>query len=694
MEHIAIIGQTKGDVRDTMVEQGDSSIMKVSDPWFMPEYQPSKRRLVWPNGSVATIYSGDEPDQLRGPQHHRAWVDELCFAAGTLITTEHGDVPIEQVKPGVRVRTRTGWKRVVNSGMTSSSEKVFRLETNEGRELIGTANHPVWVDGLGFIPLLHVKSCDILTVWDKRNSQSSFVGAGKSGTTKRTTITTEPAGCYTAPFTHRYTGKSRPVWISTTSTATRPTTISAIWKRLTALPILGAIGRRAGEWGRNESAPKAERLIGRLGLGSHSLLLAPFAEMNSWARVSGQSIAPALVGKRQSGVIQNTEWIAPANSVAELIRRLNISPASFVPAHALPSGLTQTAEATNESKRRAPFASSHFTRPIRARSVVRGLADTFLNHSGRNKTDAVKSVVELETPIPVFNLEVEDDHEYFANGILVHNSKFRYPQETWDMLEMGLRLGTSPQVVVTSTPRPIPVIKRLLADPQTAVTTGSTYENKDNLSSRFIQRVIDRYEGTRLGQQELYGQILDDDPRALWNRDTLETSRVTSFPDLFRIVVAVDPHATSGQTGIVVVGASWAGEQLHVYVLDDATPEEGAKPELWGRSAISAYNKWHADTLVAEINNGGDMVENVIRTIPGGQQVRYETVRATRGKYTRAEPVSALWEQGRGHMVGYYADLEDQLCTYVPGENDSPDRLDAMVWGATLLMGGDGWLAW
>jgi phage terminase large subunit-like protein len=350
VEHIAIIGQTKGDVRDTMVEQGDSSIMKVSDPWFMPEYQPSKRRLVWPNGSVATIYSGDEPDQLRGPQHHRAWVDELA--------------------------------------------------------------------------------------------------------------------------------------------------------------------------------------------------------------------------------------------------------------------------------------------------------------------------------------------------------KFRYPQETWDMLEMGLRLGTSPQVVVTSTPRPIPVIKRLLADPQTAVTTGSTYENKDNLSSRFIQRVIDRYEGTRLGQQELYGQILDDDPRALWNRDTLETSRVTSFPDLFRIVVAVDPHATSGQTGIVVVGASWAGEQLHVYVLDDATPEEGAKPELWGRSAISAYNKWHADTLVAEINNGGDMVENVIRTIPGGQQVRYETVRATRGKYTRAEPVSALWEQGRGHMVGYYADLEDQLCTYVPGENDSPDRLDAMVWGATLLMGGDGWLAW
>ena len=229
VEHIAIIGQTKGDVRDTMIEQGASSILRVSDPWFRPEYQPSKRRLVWPNGSAATIYSGDEPDQLRGPQHHRAWVDELA--------------------------------------------------------------------------------------------------------------------------------------------------------------------------------------------------------------------------------------------------------------------------------------------------------------------------------------------------------KFRYPQETWDMLEMGLRLGDSPQVVVTSTPRPIPIIKRLVADSQTVVTTGSTYENKENLSERFIQRVVERYEGTRLGQQELHGQILDDDPRALWNRALLETSRVTQTPDLYRIIVAIDPPATTGQAGIIVAGVGRIDDQDHVYVLDDVTTE-------------------------------------------------------------------------------------------------------------------------
>ncbi|CUS05417.2 conserved protein of unknown function [Candidatus Promineifilum breve] len=267
-------------------------------------------------------------------------------------------------------------------------------------------------------------------------------------------------------------------------------------------------------------------------------------------------------------------------------------------------------------------------------------------------------------------------------------AKFRYPQETWDMLEMGLRLGDSPQVVVTSTPRPIPIIKRLVADSQTVVTTGSTYENKENLSERFIQRVVERYEGTRLGQQELHGQILDDDPRALWNRALLETSRVTQTPDLYRIIVAIDPPATTGQAGIIVAGVGRIDDQDHVYVLDDVTTEEGAKPDVWASAAVGAYHKWGADTLVAEINNGGDMVERVIRTVPGGKVVNYQTVRATRGKYTRAEPVCALWEQGRAHMVGYYSDLEEQLCSYVPGESDSPDRLDAMVWGATLLMEG------
>jgi len=260
-------------------------------------------------------------------------------------------------------------------------------------------------------------------------------------------------------------------------------------------------------------------------------------------------------------------------------------------------------------------------------------------------------------------------------------AKFKYPEQTWDNMEFGLRLGDNPQVAVTTTPRPIPIIKKIIADTETVDITGTTYENFANLSPQFIKRVVKRYEGTQLGKQELHGLILDDDPRALWSRDLLEKTRVTEHPDLFLIVVAIDPHATSGQTGIIVVGIAQILDDFHIYILDDATPPEGAKPEMWGGAAVATYNKWKADVIIGEINNGGDMIERVIRTIPGGRYVSYQTVRATRGKHTRAEPVSSLFQQGNAHMVGFYAELEDQLCSWVPGD-DSPDRLDAMVWGA------------
>ena len=263
-------------------------------------------------------------------------------------------------------------------------------------------------------------------------------------------------------------------------------------------------------------------------------------------------------------------------------------------------------------------------------------------------------------------------------------SKFKYPQQTWDNMELGLRLPPDPQVLVTTTPRPIPIIKQLIADSETVDITGATYENIDNLSPQFIKRVVKRYEGTRIGKQELHGLILDDDPRALWGRELLEKTRVTEIPDLYKIVVAIDPAASSGQTGIIVAGVARIGDELHGYVLDDVTAPEGAKPDVWATAAISAFHKWDANAIIAEVNNGGDMVEGVIRMVPGGKYVPYEVVRATRGKYVRAEPVSALFEQLKGHMVGYYSDLEDQLCSWVPGD-DSPDRLDAMVWAFTSL---------
>lgn len=254
--------------------------------------------------------------------------------------------------------------------------------------------------------------------------------------------------------------------------------------------------------------------------------------------------------------------------------------------------------------------------------------------------------------------------------------------EAWDMLMLGLRLGQNPQCIVTTTPRPVPHIKALLRSPTTTVTRGSTYENLDNLAPAFREKIIAQYEGTRLGRQELYAEVLDDTPGALWQRSMLDAALVTSLPDLVRIVVGVDPAASdnegAAETGIIVAGI---GKDGHGYVLEDLTVR--ASPAGWAAQAVSAYHKYQADRIVAEVNQGGDMVTHTIRTVDDRAAVR--TVRASKGKEVRAEPIAALYEQGRVHHLGMFGPLEDQLCGWVPGDK-SPDRLDALVWALTDLM--------
>lgn len=269
---------------------------------------------------------------------------------------------------------------------------------------------------------------------------------------------------------------------------------------------------------------------------------------------------------------------------------------------------------------------------------------------------------------------------------------WRYP-DAWDMLMFGLRLGDSPQCAVATTPRPTPLIRQLLEDPTVAVTRGSTYENRGNLAAPFLAQIIRKYEGTRLGRQELLAELLLDVPGALWTREKLEENRKRAHPPLLRIVVAIDPAASVGEdsneTGIVVAGIDAKGEG---YVLDDITQK--SSPAGWGEAAVLAFDRHNADRIIGETNNGGDMVEHVVRTAAeklhrdgrrAGPNVAFRQVRASRGKHTRAEPVAALDEQGRIHHVGMFPELEDQLCTWVPGE-DSPDRLDARVWAFTELM--------
>lgn len=270
---------------------------------------------------------------------------------------------------------------------------------------------------------------------------------------------------------------------------------------------------------------------------------------------------------------------------------------------------------------------------------------------------------------------------------------WEYP-EAWDQLQLGVRLGSRPRQVVTTTPRPTRIVRELLADEGTVATRGSTYDNRANLAPAFFRQIVSRYEGTRLGRQELYAEILDDIPGALWTRDLIRTMvppRIlrhgTPELDLARVVVAIDPAVTHGEdsdeTGIVVAGVDVGGRG---HVLADRTCR--LSPDGWARRAVAAYRDFSADRVVAEVNNGGDMVESVLRAVD--PSIPYTAVHASRGKRVRAEPVAALYEQGKVTHAEVFPELEDQLCTYTPESGDSPDRLDALVWAITHLMLGGG----
>lgn len=278
-------------------------------------------------------------------------------------------------------------------------------------------------------------------------------------------------------------------------------------------------------------------------------------------------------------------------------------------------------------------------------------------------------------------------------------AKWRYAQDTWDQLQFGLRLGDDPRQLVTTTPRPIDIIRDLLDDDRevkpdgvVAVTRGTTYENISNLAPAFTRTVVKKYEGTRLGRQELNAEVLDDIPGALWTRKMLDEARLRAgvkHPPLARVVVAIDPSGTKGhsdgdsnEVGIVIAGRGMDG---HGYVLGDWTCD--LSPADWGRRAIEAYKRFEADRIVAEVNYGGAMVEAVIRSI--NRQVSYKTVTASRGKVVRAEPIAALYEQSKVHHVGTFGLLEDQMVAMTGNGYEgrgSPDRVDALVWALTEVM--------
>ena len=271
---------------------------------------------------------------------------------------------------------------------------------------------------------------------------------------------------------------------------------------------------------------------------------------------------------------------------------------------------------------------------------------------------------------------------------------WKYADETWDNLMFGFRLGEDPRGIITTTPRPIKRIRDLIAEPHCITTRGTSYDNRAHLSPAFFASIVQRYEGTRLGRQELLAELLEDVPGALWTRAKIEANRIKpdaggSYPiqwdKIERIVVGVDPAVTnresSDETGIIVCALTLSH---HVLVLADRSLR--ASTDAWARAVIDAYRYFKADRVIGEVNQGGDLIEASLRTID--PSVAFKAVRATRGKAIRAEPVAALYEQNRVHHAGPGLDmLEDQLCTWSPQADVwSPDRLDALVWAITELL--------
>jgi predicted phage terminase large subunit-like protein len=262
-------------------------------------------------------------------------------------------------------------------------------------------------------------------------------------------------------------------------------------------------------------------------------------------------------------------------------------------------------------------------------------------------------------------------------------AKWKHAEEAWMNVQMALRLGDIPQAVITTTPRATKLIRELMTDAATVVTRSRTIENSNQLSPSFLKDVMARYGNTALGRQELDGELIGDDPDALWKRQTIEQFRVKTAVELKRIVVAVDPpatsHAKSNACGIVCVGLGTDGR---AYVLEDASVKR-MRPLQWAARVVDVFKRHKADRVVAEVNQGGEMVRELLMQVDATLPIK--AVHASRGKRARAEPVAALYEQGRVSHVGGFPALEDEMCSAI-GEGESPDRMDALVWAVTELM--------
>jgi phage terminase large subunit-like protein len=613
-KRIMAVAATNSDIERVMVK-GESGLLSVcwkgdktdrgADMGY-PVWSPTKRTMTWDNGATVTFFSAEEPERLRGPQGDAAW----CFIAGTKVSTPQEDKSVENIVVGDYVTTRQGPRKVSHTSIREMP--VGKVVFSNGRELVGTADHPIMTQR-GWVNMAHLKQGDQVCVIPASSSTVKTTTCNKMVTThltaqKRSNEKIDTG--YTERFGNTTTALSQKGTKYTTSITSGMTTELRTWNSSRPLSTVVTM----------LSSVITSTVIGLKNL--TKTITAQIAESLSKGRKTLMRLfAPSVKHAGQKTIGKHPETVSNAEQ-----------------------------------------------------------------HSYQELGTSVVSVVSTWADVGqanVYNIKVEDVAEYYANGILTHNCDeicaWNKDRETWDMLQFCLRLGKHPQVFITTTPKPTKLLREILKNPTTTTITGSTYDNAANLAKTYLEAVKTQYEGTRLGRQELHAEVLDEASGSLWTREILSTCEVDKedIPDLVRVIVSVDPAVTSkedsDETGIIVAGIDREGIS---YILEDHSGTY--TPEGWASKAVELYEVLEADCIVAEVNQGGDMVRHTIHTVDPDVPVRM--VRASRGKALRAEPVASLYERGKVKHVKGLDKLEDQMVQWEPlGRHSSPDRLDAAV---------------
>jgi phage terminase large subunit-like protein len=612
--------------------------------------------------------------------------DELCLTPDTIITCADFDKPISQVVPGDMVLTRAGYRPVVAAWKTTDLAVVYRLTADDGSFIVGTAGHPVWVEGEGWVPLANVKPGSRLRSLTSCRALSGEVVDG--GSMAHTTCH-EKENCFIGRFTQNIMGQSRRTWTFTIKTFAKLITQLKTLRRLREVITSSLIGSLAGQVHQRKSLNAGSGL----GIAESLFRIHVSGATNSLsAKLHMHTTAPKNAEIGTSGTLAQIAGLQPSQSEfeARYLRELE-------------SHTKQRNQKAGSQKRgRSSLCLSALSAKHSLRPKTVAALHAVLNAGGHYEKSVGPrsvSVERLPERSPVYNIEVEGEHEYFANGILTHNCKWSKAQaQVWDNLLLGMRLGNNPQIVVSTTPQPTPTLRAIIADKFTKISKASTYANRNNLPEKFFESVVNKYEGTRIGRQELHAEVLLQNQNALWNQAQIDSLRVRSVPygvELKRIAVGVDPagkisemakfvhgmpteSGSGDEAGVVVAGLGTDG---HGYILGDHST--GGSPSSWGKAVGEAYHRHQANVVVWESNHGGDTVRDVILTVD--PNIVQKRVHASRSKYVRAEPIGALSEQGKIHIVGELPQLESEMCEFEPG-GPSPNRLDAMVFALTDLM--------